>query len=127
MKAKFNTMQIVGAVAGGMIPSVLNKYILPTDMEASTKAIVSGVIGAGLSAFTQGSLLQGASAGMLGVAGQMLADNVIFSNTSGVGLLPGQNAILGIGSPYLPRLTKGASAWSQSKMQEREIKPANVI
>lgn len=126
MKAKFNTMQVVGALGGGMIPAVLDKYILPTDMDKTTKAAIAGVIGAGLSAFTQGSLLQGASAGMLGVAGQMLADSV-FTKTSGVGLLPGQNAILGIGSPYLPRLTKGASTWTESKMQEKEVKQANVI
>lgn len=130
MKARFNTMSVVGAIGGGMVPSLLDKFVVPSDTTATTKALIYGAVGAGLSAFTQGDLLQGMASGILGVAGQTLGNSILGSSVSGVGLLPGQAAIMGqkgIGAPYLPRLTSGNKAWSQSKMQTNEVKKANVI
>lgn len=120
-------MAAVGAVVGGMIPQVLDKYILPASTSETTKSVVAGVAGAMLQVFAKGDLLSSAGAGMLGVAGQKLSESLLSkTSTSGVGLLPGQQAIMGVGRP-LPRVTAGNRTWTSSNLQNKEQKKANVI
>lgn len=125
-KGNFKTMQVVGALAGGMVPSLLDKVIPSSVTSNVTKGAIYGVAGALIQAFGKGDLLSGMGAGLIGVAGATIGGSIIPSSTSGVGLLPGQNAIMGIGRP-MPRITSGARSWSASQMQKENIKKANVI
>lgn len=126
-KGNFKTMQLVGAVAGGIVPTLLDK-VMPSSVQSNiTKGAIYGVVGALVSTFGKGDLLGGMGAGMLGVAGATIGSDLVKgSSTSGVGLLPGQHAIMGVGRP-LPRITNGARGWSASQFQKNEVKKANVI
>lgn len=97
-KGKFCIMRTVGAVGGGVAASAVESF-MPKDLEDTTKALAIGGVGAVLSAFIGGDIFEGVGAGMLGVAGAKLTSNLFSetASTSGVGLIPGNHAVMGVG------------------------------
>lgn len=100
--SKINFMSIAGGVAGGMVAKFVSKLTTPSeplkDGEIDFMTVgVQAVAGAAISAFSKNDLLKGIGSGMIGVAGYKLATDLKIgeeeAKTSGLGLLPSQNAI----------------------------------
>ncbi len=100
--SKINFMSIAGGMAGGMVAKFVSKFTEPSeplkDGEVDYVTVgVQAVAGAAISAFSKNDLLKGIGSGLIGVAGFKLASDLKIgeseAKTSGLGLLPSQNAI----------------------------------
>lgn len=102
--SKFNFMSILGGLGGGVASKFIESFTKSDNTtEGETDWVTIGVDavgGAALSAFSKNDLLKGLGAGMVGVAGYKLGESFgigesdsTTSKTSGVGLLPSQNAV----------------------------------
>ena len=111
---KFSMMRTVGALGGGVAAGAV-KSLMPSDNSDTTNALIVGAIGAAASAFVGGEIFEGVGAGMLGVAGAQLTsgmfDSETASTTSGVGLIPANHAVMGVGRPR---------AWVNSRIRGTE-------
>ncbi len=111
---KFSMMRTVGALGGGVAAGAVKSF-MPSDNSDTTNALIVGAIGAAASAFVGGEIFEGVGAGMLGVAGAQLTsgmfDSETASTTSGVGLIPGNHAVMGVGRPR---------AWVNSRIRGTE-------
>lgn len=102
-KANFDLMAVVGGVAGGVVAKVVEKFTKKEDQENNYLTIgVQAVAGAAISAFVKNNAVKAAGAGMVGVAGYNLANELNIGDSdddteapkeSGIGLLPAQMAI----------------------------------
>lgn len=104
-KANFDLMAVVGGVAGGVVAKVVEKFTKKEDQENNYLTIgVQAVAGAAISAFVKNNAVKAAGAGMVGVAGYNLANELNIGDSdddtdntapkeSGIGLLPAQKAI----------------------------------
>ena len=102
-KANFDLMAVVGGVAGGVVAKVVEKFTKKEDQENNYLTIgVQAVAGAAISAFVKNNAVKAAGAGMVGVAGYNLANELNIGESdddteapkeSGIGLLPAQLSI----------------------------------
>lgn len=105
-KANFDLMAVVGGVAGGVVAKVVEKFTKKEDQENNYLTIgVQAAVGAAISAFVKNNAVKAAGAGMVGVAGYNLANELNIGDSdddtdtgspkeSGIGaLLPAQMAI----------------------------------
>ena len=103
-KANFDLMAVVGGIAGGVVAKVVEKFTKKEDQENNYLTIgVQAVAGAAISAFVKNNAVKAAGAGMVGVAGYNLANELNIGDSdddteapkeSGIGaLLPAQMAI----------------------------------
>lgn len=102
-KANFDLMAVVGGVAGGVVAKVVEKFTKKEDQENNYLTIgVQATVGAAISAFVKNNAVKAAGAGMVGVAGYNLANELNIGDSdddteapkeSGIGLLPAQMAI----------------------------------
>ena len=104
-KSNFDLMAVVGGVAGGVVAKVVEKFTKKEDQENNYLTIgVQAVAGAAISAFVKNNAVKAAGAGMVGVAGYNLANQLNIGDSdddtdtgspkeSGIGLLPAQMAI----------------------------------
>ena len=102
-KGKISVLRTVGALGGGVAASAVESF-MPEDSSDTTNALAVGGVGAVLAAFLGGEVFEGVGAGMLGVAGAKLTSGLFTSDsdsketgTSGLGLIPGNHAIMGVG------------------------------
>lgn len=102
-KSNFDLMAVVGGVAGGVVAKVVEKFTKKEDQDNNYLTIgVQAVAGAAISAFVKNNAVKAAGAGMVGVAGYNLANELNIGDSdddteapkeSGIGLLPAQLAI----------------------------------
>lgn len=102
-KENFDLMAVVGGVAGGVVAKVVEKFTKKEDQENNYLTIgVQALAGAAISAFVKNNAVKAAGAGMVGVAGYNLANELNIGESdddteapkeSGIGLLPAQMAI----------------------------------
>lgn len=102
-KENFDLMAVVGGVAGGVVAKVVEKFTKKEDQDNNYLTIgVQAAVGAAISAFVKNNAVKAAGAGMVGVAGYNLANELNIGDSdddteapkeSGIGLLPAQMAI----------------------------------
>lgn len=93
-KSKFKATAMVGGLLGGVVAEY-GGGLLPDSLGKTTNAAIVGVVGAAVDAFSgKSDLMGGIGMGMLGVAGAQLTKSLVGTDT--VGLLPGQNAVMGV-------------------------------
>lgn len=111
-KANFDLMAVVGGVAGGVVAKVVEKFTKKEDQENNYLTIgVQAAVGAAISAFVKNNAVKAAGAGMVGVAGYNLANELNIGDSdddteapkeSGIGLLPAQMAIASAATAKYP-------------------------
>lgn len=129
-KANFDLMAVVGGVAGGVVAKVVEKFTKKEDQENNYLTIgVQAVAGAAISAFVKNNAVKAAGAGMVGVAGYNLANELNIGDSdddteapkeSGIGLLPAQMAIASAATAKKYPL-KGIKGTAEKQTQKNNV------
>ena len=129
-KANFDLMAVVGGVAGGVVAKVVEKFTKKEAQDNNYLTIgVQAAVGAAISAFVKNNAVKAAGAGMVGVAGYNLANELNIGDSdddteapkeSGIGLLPAQMAIASAATAKKYPL-KGIKGTAEKQTQKNNV------